>query len=244
MEWTDEGIVISARKHGENSVIADLFTRDHGRHKGLVRGGSSRKHRATLQPGSSVTAVWRGRLSEHLGSYTLEPVRTRAATLLDDELGLAGLSAACVVATVALPEREPHAALFEAFAVLLDRLEDRDVWPALYVRWELGLLSELGFGLDLSHCAATGTLEDLTYVSPKSGHAVSTDAAQPYKERLFRLPDFLVAREIEHAPIADILEGLRMSAHFLERRVLIPHNQSLPDARLRLAERLQTLVKD
>ncbi|MFQ5765775.1 MAG: DNA repair protein RecO, partial [Rhodospirillales bacterium] len=168
MDWTDDGIVLSARKHGETSAIVTLLTRAHGRHLGLVRGGAGKRARGMLQPGNRVQARWRARLPEHLGTFTCELTEAFAAASLRDRLKLAGLSAACAMADAALPEREPHAAVFEGLLALLSVLQDED-WPSAYVKWEMGLLGELGFGLDLSACAATGTNDQLAYVSPKSG---------------------------------------------------------------------------
>ena len=166
MEWTDEGIVLSARKHGESSVIAQLLTGRRGRHAGLVRGGAGRRIRGVLQPGNQVSASWRARLAEHLGTMTVEPVRARAADLLSDSDRLAGLSAACAVAEAVLPERQPHRGAYEGMLALLDEIERSESWPLVYVRWEAGLLAELGFGLDLASCARTGAETGLAYVLP------------------------------------------------------------------------------
>jgi len=241
MDWHDEGIVLSSRSYGESSAIVELFTRDHGRHLGLVRGGAGRRYAGMLQPGNTLTAHWRARLNEHLGSYTVELLKPRAGMLMDDPFALTGLSAACSVAGI-LPEREAHAGLFEAFTVLLDTMEGSDIWPAVFVRWELGLLSELGFGLDLTQCAATGTRDDLAYVSPRSGGAVSRAAGAPYADRLFRLPQFLVGSQAGLNEPDDVAEGLKITGHFLERHFFASHNRHLPDARIRLAQRLATRI--
>lgn len=246
MDWTDEGIVLSARKHGESSAIAQLLTRHRGRHAGLVRGGAGRKIRGVLQPGNQVIASWRARLAEHLGTLTVEPARARAANLLSDSNRLAGLSAACAVAEVVLPEREPHPGAYEGMLTLLDELERSDSWPLIYVRWEAGLLAELGFGLDLRSCARTGVETGLAYLSPRSGRAVSEAAAGEYRDRLLPLPAFLVAngRGAGHAVPATpedlqdaITDGLALTGHFLERHVLGNRGGALPPARTRLVER-------
>jgi DNA repair protein RecO (recombination protein O) len=237
MDWRDEGIVLSARPYGESGAIVELFTREHGRHLGLVRGGAGRRHKGTLQPGNSLAAHWRARLNEHLGTYTAEMLKPRAGVLMDDAFALTGLSAACAVAGI-VPEREAHPALYEGFEVLLDTMEDPDIWPAVFVRWELGLLQELGFGLDLGQCAATGSRDDLVYVSPRSGGAVSRAAGAPYAERLFRLPQFLIGAQAGAANPADVAEGLKITGHFLERHLYAPHDKHLPDARIRLMERV------
>ncbi|MDP6709170.1 MAG: DNA repair protein RecO, partial [Alphaproteobacteria bacterium] len=192
MQWRDDGIVLAVRKHGETGAVVSLLTRAHGRHAGLVRGGAGRRQRGVLQAGNEVHAEWRARLAEHLGSYTVELTRARAAELMALPAPLAGLSAACAVLEATLPEREPHAPIFDALAVLLDALGSSEAWPAVYVRFELGLLQELGFGLNLSACAMTGAAEGLAYVSPKSGRAVTAEAGAPWKEKLLRLPAFLL----------------------------------------------------
>ena len=176
MEWRDRGFVLAARRHGENAVVAELLTRDHGRHAGLVRGGQSPRMRAVLQPGNQVVAVWRGRLAEHLGSIACEIVRAHAARILDDPGRLAALSAAAALVAAALPEREPHADVFASFESLLEALDSSTDWPARYVCWERDLLAALGFGLDLDRCAVTGVTSDLAYVSPRTGRAVSRAA--------------------------------------------------------------------
>ncbi|KAB7740148.1 DNA repair protein RecO [Parvibaculum sedimenti] len=239
MEWRDEGIILSARSYGESGAILELFTREHGRHLGLVRGGAGRRHKSSLQAGNSLAAHWRARLSEHLGTYTAELMKPRAGLLMEDAFSLMGLSAACAVAGI-IPEREAHPALYEGFELLLDTMDDPDIWPAVFVRWELGLLQELGFGLDLGQCAATGSRDDLVYISPRSGGAVSREAGDPYKERLFRLPQFLIGAQAGAATPDDVAEGFRITGHFLDRHLFTPHGRHLPDARIRLAERVFT----
>lgn len=238
MEWTDDAIVLSARTHGETSAILEVLTRDHGRHLGLVRGGTSRRSKPSLQPGNTVHLHWRARLEEHLGNFTAEPVRARAGDMLDNRAALSGLNAFSSMSSAALPERETHAQVFDAAEILLDAMmhDEFGHWAPLYIRWEIGLLEALGFGLDLSRCAATGVTDDLIYVSPRSGRAVSAAAGAEYKERLFALPGFLLGSQNTHPDLADIAAGLRLTAHFLAQRVLSPHNREMPLARLRLDE--------
>ena len=187
MDWSDDGIVLAARRHGESSAVVQLLTRGQGRHAGLARGGAGSRGRGIYQPGNLVAARWRARLPEHLGSYTCELAHSYAAALLDDPLRLAALASACAVAEAALPERHPYPKLYGAFIALLDGLDGEPQWAAVYARWELGLLDELGFGLDLSRCASTGVTENLSYVSPKSGRAVSREAGAPYRDKLLPL---------------------------------------------------------
>ena len=236
MEWNDDAIVLSSRAHGENGVILELLTRDHGRHAGLVRGGASRRVKPTLQPGNSVHVQWRARLEEHLGSFTCELARARAGELMESRETLAGLNAFTAVTNAAMPEREAHAAVFLGAEVLLDAMmaEDALHWMTLYIRWEVGLLEALGFGLDLSECAATGATADLSYVSPKSGRAVSRDGAGIYANRLFRLPQFLLDSGAEEPEMDEIADGLALTGHFLLERVLRPHGKEMPQARVRL----------
>jgi DNA repair protein RecO (recombination protein O) len=232
MEWIDSAIVLSSRPHGENNAVADLFTREHGRHAGLVRGSRAR---ALLQAGNGLSVQWRARLVEQLGSYTLELARARAGALMESRPSLAGLNAFTGVAAAALPEHQAHAPLFDAASILLDAMaaEDFAHWGPLYVRWEAGLLEALGFGLDLSTCAATGQSDELVYVSPRTGRAVSREGGADYAARLLPLPGFLL--DPQHVPdLVETSAGLKLTGHFLLERVLLPHGRSMPPARLRL----------
>jgi DNA repair protein RecO (recombination protein O) len=232
MHWTDDGYVLSARRHGETSVVATLFTRAHGRHAGLVRGGAGRTLRPVLQPGNRVAATWRARLSDHLGSLALELARAEAAAVLDDPRRLAALCAACAIAEASLPERHAYARAFEAFEAFIGALGSTADWPALYVRWELALLADLGFGLDLRSCAVTGRTEGLAFVSPRTGRAVTSEAAGAYKDRLLPLPAFLVGgTDWDEAAIGD---GLALTGAFLERHALAALGRRMPGARTRL----------
>ncbi len=237
MQWSDEGYVLNACRHGETSAIVSLLTREHGRHPGLVRGGAGRKSRGMLQPGNRVEARWRGRLEEHLGTYTMELATAQGSVLLDDADRLACLASACAVVEQTLPERHPYPAVYEAFGALLDALSaDNEIWSPIYVRWELGLLEQLGFGLDLSSCAATGATDDLIYVSPKSGRAVSAAAGESYKARLLPLPAFLTGSGNANAD--DVLAGLALTGHFLERHLLAHDATGIAPARERFLHRL------
>jgi DNA repair protein RecO (recombination protein O) len=237
MHWSDEAIVLSARPHAETSAVVELLTRKHGRHLGLVQGGRSRKLRPILQPGNEVEATWKARLSEHLGQLTVEPVRSHVATVLDRPRALAGLSSLVAMLRL-LAEREPHPALYEVTLFVLTYLDEDEVWPPVYARWELALLDELGFGLDLSRCAQTGATDDLIYVSPKSGRAVSAKAGEPYRDRLLRLPPFLRGRGATIVGPADLTDALRLTEHFLLARVAEPRGERLPAARERLIRAL------
>jgi DNA repair protein RecO (recombination protein O) len=237
MEWSDQAIVLSSRPHGETGLVASLLTRAHGRHAGFIHGGISRKAAPIWQPGNVVEVMWRARLTEQLGNYTGELRAPHAARALDDPTELAGLAAACAMVDSALPEREPHPAMYEGFRAFLGALGHQG-WPAIYVRLELGLLQELGFGLDLGKCAVTGAIEDLAFVSPKSGRAVSRAAAEPYRDKLIALPPFLSTGGLP-ADAAQLRQGLDLTGFFLERHVFWPHNKPLPAARARLMETLQ-----
>ncbi len=238
MEWTDDAFVLDTRRHGESASIATLLTPGYGRHAGLVYGGSNGRARGVYQPGNRLRVTWRGRLSEQLGHYTAELITPHAATLLDDPLRLAGLQSACSIAEVALPEREPHPAVFVGFEALLLSMAS-EFWATIYVKLEVGLLQELGFGLDLASCALTGVTEDLAFVSPRTGRAVSRTAALPYDGKLLALPRFLTpGGALQDATTDDVLDGLKLTAHFLERHVLAPHNKPIPAARTRFVDRL------
>lgn len=240
MEWTDEGFVLSARKHGEQAALLHVMTRDHGRHAGLVLGGLGARYRPALQVGNLLRLQWRARLAEQLGHFQLEIVTPHAALIMDDPLRLLGLSAMAAMLERLLPEREAHPKLFDATAILIDALSDPDAaWAQAYVRWEMGLLAELGFGLDVSACALTGETEGLAFVSPKSGKAATLEAGRIYKEKLLPLPSFLCGgRGQEQDPQAALRDGLALTGFFLERHVLSPHGWTMPDARDRLAAKL------
>lgn len=233
MEWTDQGIVLGSRRHGEANAILEIMTQSHGRHLGLVRGGGGSRLRPVLQPGNAVRAVWRARLDEHLGHYTVEALGMNAAPLLSDAhvvYGITHLAGLCRL----LPERDPHPDVHDQLATVLGHLEDRIAAATLVVRFELQMLGELGFGLDLSACAATGTATDLGYVSPKSGRAVSRGAAEPWQDRLLRLPAFVLDQPdaIEAIPSADDLaDGFALTGFFLSRHVLEPRELVFSDAR-------------
>jgi len=231
MEWREKAIVLGARRHGETSAIVEVLTRYHGRHAGLVRSGRSKRMRPVLQQGNIVEVVWRARLEEHLGSFTIEPVSMNAALVMDEPIRLAGLTTLTALCSL-LPEREPHADLYDATKLILTNIENDEVWPALLVRWEAGLLDCLGFGIDLSRCAATGQTTDLIYVSPKSGRAVSASAGEPYKTSLLMLPGFLIGSG--QASASDLIDGFTLTGYFLHRHLSAPRGVELPDSRERL----------
>jgi DNA repair protein RecO (recombination protein O) len=235
MEWSDEGLVLARRRHGESGAVVTLLTREHGRHLGLARGGGGARAGSVYQLGNRVAVRWRGRLEEHLGSFTCELVEEIAARHLDDATRLDALAAATALLATALPERHPYPQLFIASLALLRGLAERD-FAAAYVRWEVELLGELGFGLDLAACAVSGASGDLAFVSPRSGRAVGRAAGRAYAERLLALPDFL-ARPDRAVSGADVAAGLALTGHFLERYVLEATRRSLPAARSRFVER-------
>lgn len=239
MDWTDEAIVLRTRRHGEANAIVSLLTPAHGHHAGLVRGGAGSRQRATLQPGNRIKVHWRARLAEHLGTMTCEPVRASGAAIMRSSEKLTALNAACALAVAALPEREPHPACFAAFDALVMALEG-DAWHAPLLRWELSVLAELGYGLDLKACAVTGETENLRFVSPRTGRAVSAEAGAPYADRLMPLPPFLLADTASAAVTrADMAAALRLTGRFLERHVFNLLDRPLPEARKRLSERFE-----
>ncbi len=234
-QWQDQGIVLSVRRHGENGGIVSLLTEGRGRCAGYVRGAQGSKMRGTLEVGNVVDANWQSRTDDGLGTFTLELAKNHTAHFMQDPLKLAALQSACGLCEESLPEREIHAGLFHGLGALFNTL-DTDIWGAAYVMWEIALLKELGFSLDLSCCASGGDDQDLLYVSPKTGKAVSRSAGEIYKERLLPLPGFLKpgggAMESK-----DVFAGLLMSGHFLEHWVFTHHSKGVPDARLIFAER-------
>ena len=240
MEWRDEGIVLSSRRHGEAAAIVTLLTRAHGRHGGLVRGGMGRRLRGVYQSGNLVSAVWRARLEEHLGGFACELVTNHAARLLDEPERLAGLSSACALMETALPEREPHEDIYEDFLTLLAGLEGEG-WAAAYVQWEISLLADLGFGLDLSQCAASGVTQGLAFVSPKTGRAVCAEAGKPYRDKLLTLPEFLTHPDSGPPSFRDMEQGLALTGFFLRRHVFAPHHRDEPPARIRFVDRLRRM---
>jgi DNA repair protein RecO (recombination protein O) len=242
LDWTDDAIVLSAQRHGENSLVVTLLTASHGRHAGLVRGGQSARSRGTWQTGNRVLARWGARLAEHLGTLSGELAHSPLASLLDEPDRLAALAAAAAMADVALPDREPCPGAYESFDALLHAIERQLDWAEQYVAWELALLGELGFGLDLSRCAATGTADDLAFVSPKSGRAVSREAGQPYADKLLPLPRFLAQPEANARaePASALIDGLFLTGYFLRHHVL--HDRPLPAARERLVDRLRRMI--
>ncbi|MDB2332597.1 DNA repair protein RecO [Amylibacter sp.] len=238
MEWTSEGVIVSVRKYGENSVIIDTLTPKYGRHLGVVRGGASRKMAATIQPGSQVKLEWRARLEEHLGNFRVEQLESRS-DMFDDRLRLAALSSICSIVTFSFPERMPVAELYNSTLNLMDTLNTGGDWKPLYALWELQVLEEMGFGLDLTSCAVTNVTQDLIYVSPKSGRAVSRKAAGEWKERLLPLPSFL-RNKFETANHEDILNSLKTTGHFLSSWLATSLGErKLPEARNRLISRLE-----
>ncbi len=237
IEWRDEGVLLAVRKHGENAVIIDVLTQSHGRHAGVVRGGAGRKQAPVLQPGAQLDLVWKARLEEHLGSFTVEPLRSRAAQVMTDPLALAGLSSTVGLLCFSLPEREIYPKLYTISVNLLDLMCVTDAWPLAYLQWEIQLLEMLGFGLDLSRCAVSGGIDDLTYISPKTGRAVAAHHAGEWKTRL--LPLVPCMKGEGNAENNEISEGLRTTGHFLEKW-LAPSlgDRPLPVARQRLVDRL------
>jgi DNA repair protein RecO (recombination protein O) len=230
MQWADEGIVLGVRRHGEASAILELMTREHGRHLGLVRGGAGRLMRPVLQTGNLVSAVWRARLDQHLGHFVIEGLNLRAASLLTRShavYGVTHLAALCRL----LPERDPHPLIVPMVETILGHIDDIPLVSALIVQFELHLLDELGFGLELDSCALSGARDELIYVSPKSGRAVSRLAGEPWRDKLMRLPSFLSEMAEGDPPPADIADGFALTGYFLVQRVLEPRGQAFNEAR-------------
>ncbi len=238
MEWSDDALVLGSRRFGESGLVFDVLSREHGRQSALVYGAGSASRKIRPQAGDGVSVVWRGRLAQSLGHFSLfELVRPRAALAMQSGLGLTGLNALLDMAREAVPEGPSLPGVHDGANVVLDALGDPDLWPALYIRWEAGLLEALGYGLDLGQCALTGSSEDLAFVSPKSGRAASRSAAAPFADKLLALPGFLLD---SGAPmeVNDLADGFALTGYFLERRVFDPLGKSLPESRTRAIVKL------
>jgi DNA repair protein RecO (recombination protein O) len=238
MEWQDEAVIIGTRPHGETSAVVEVLSRTHGRHLGLVMGGRSRRLRPVLQTGNHVDVRWRARLEDQLGHMTIELREGYAARLLDSSKGLNALTSIAAL-THLLPERDPHPNLYEITLFVLDLISDETMLPALLVRWELAFLEDMGFGLDLSRCAASGANDGLTYVSPRTGRAVSASAGEPYKDRLLALPEFLrPGGQMQGITARDVAQGFALTGYFLHSQILEPRGGALPQSRDRLVASL------
>lgn len=237
MEWRDTGTLLAARRHGESAAIIEVFTAGHGRHLGVVRGGGGRRMAPLLQPGARLDLTWRARLEDHIGTYTVEPVGSRSAAIMADGAALAALNAVCALCVWSLPEREPHAAFHGKTETLLDMLAVAEAWPLAYLRWELALLDEMGFGLSLDSCAVTGATDGLAHISPRTGRAVARGAGGAWTERLLPLP--AVFTQTRTASGAEIAEALAVTGDFFARW-LVPAlgDRPIPGARARLIDRL------
>jgi len=242
IEWRDEGILLSARPLGERDAVAAFLTFEHGRHAGLVRGGAGKRQGALLQPGNRLALTWSARLDQHLGAFALEPMLLHAATIMGDGEALLALGAATALVDIGSGERDPHPALYAALLKLIEALGPGRDWHETYVRFELVLLAELGFAVDLEACAVTGATDDLAFVSPRTGRAVSNAAAGDLAARLLPLPGFLVGQG--EADEESIAQGLRLAGHFLNRHILQPMDKAMPTARERLVLRLTHTTKD
>lgn len=237
-EWSDRAISLGLRRFGETGAILEVFAREQGRRRGMVYGGSSQKKRAPMQSGNTLLVTWKARADDNLGFFTAESENERAAVHMANAEALAGLSALAELLSAALPEGEAKPALYDAAETVLDMLDHPEIWPALFVRWEMGLLSMLGYGLDLSSCAVTGSNDGLTHVSPKSGRAVRGSEAGPYLDRLLPLPQFLVDNAAPATPV-DIHAGFRLTGHFLSERLFADLNKPVPEARFLMIDRLE-----
>ena len=243
--WSDQGIVLSARAHGEGGAIVSLLTENHGRHAGYLHGGMSSKKRNMSEIGTYVKAQWNARLSDNLGTYSFEIEQGLSPTILAHSLKLPALQSACTLCHEALPEREGHGGLYHGLLALMESMED-DYWGVSYVMWEIQLLRELGFHMELNKCAGQGDANNLTHVSPKTGRAVSAEQAVPYKDKLLDLPNFLRPENVRSGGVGDevdILKGLEMTAYFLTHWAFIHHTQGVPQVRTLFQERYESVVK-
>ncbi len=239
-QWQDQGVVLSVRRHGENGAIVTLLTETYGKYAGYVRGAQGNRMRGTLEVGNLVDVNWQARVSDSLGSFSLELRSSPSAVFFQDPIKLAALQSACSLCEAALPEREAQVGVFNGLQALFDALGS-EIYGAAYIMWEIALLRELGFSLDLSTCAGGGDAGTLAYISPKTGRAVSYQAGEPYKNKLLNLPAFLKPNAAAGGD-DDVLLGLKMTGYFLEHWVFIHHTRGLPEARVRLLERFEKML--
>ena len=242
-EWSDQGIVLSARSHGEGGAVLSVLTEQHGRHNGYLHGAKSSRMRGLIEPGTVLDITWKSRVADQLGTFSFEHGVNKSAGLLDNALKLSALLSACSLCDQSLPERELHQGLFHGLATMIYQLQT-DLWAPAYVLWEIALLKELGFGMDLTRCVAGGANDDLTHVSPKSGCAVSRDKAEPYQDKFLKLPDFLAGRGFDPDRPDDVLDGLKLTGYFLNHWVFAHHSQGIPEARLRFQSLFAKTVAD
>lgn len=242
-EWSDQAIILSARPHGENGAVVSVMTENHGRHNGYVHAARSSRNRGSLEPGNLAHIEWKAKVEGQLGTMSIDNGKNLAAFIMGDHLKLSALLSACALCDASLPERENHPAVFYGMSALLDTLQS-DVWGAVYVLWEIAFLKELGFGLDFTRCVANGDASTLAYISPKSGCAVSRAAAEPYKDKLLPLPEFLKPGGIRDGEAPEVLKGLKMTAHFLQNWVFAHHSKGVPEARLRFESLFAKTVED
>ncbi|THG42218.1 DNA repair protein RecO [Sphingomonas olei] len=242
MRLTATAIILSSRAHGEHGAVVRALTGDDGVQAGYVRGGRSRVLRPVLQPANIIIGEWRARTDSQLPALTAELVRSRAP-LHSEPLPAAALEWLTALTAAALPEAHPYPRLYQALSGVLDAIDAAPAargWAAPLARYELLLLSELGFGLDLGRCVATGAQADIGYVSPRSGGAVSRAAAAGYEDRLLPLPAFLAAGGAAEWP--DIFAGLAITGRFLARSILLDRQAETLAARERLIDRLHRAV--
>lgn len=239
MEWEEPGILLEPRLYGEADLVVSVMTQARGLHRGLARGGASRRQAALWQPGNLLAFRWVGRLADQLGHISGEMVQAIAPGAMEDPLSLALLRAACAVSAGALPEHEAHAASFSALLQLLPRIATHNASPADLAAYELILLADLGYGLDLTACAVTGATHGLAFVSPRTGRAVTAEAAGAWSGRLLPLPGFLRPGANAPASAADGRDGLRLTGHFLARDAFGHRHRPLPEARLHLYQMIE-----
>lgn len=246
MEWSEDAIILGTRRHGESSLVLETMTRSHGRYLGIVKGGRSRRFAATLQPGNTLAVTWRARLDEHLGNFQIEPLRLRAAELMQTAIGLNALQTLAAHLRL-LPERDPHAELYDALHEILDQLSDAHLAAEFVIRFELMILQALGFGLDLSRCAVTGETRNLVWVSPRTGRAATREAGDPYAGGLLALPSFLrpdAGGGGNVPPAHELADGMRLTGHFLARWVWHPRGIEPPSTRDALVAAIAKLARD
>ena len=235
MRWESEGIVLGFSLHNEKSYILEVLTKEHGRHKGLIRGIHSKNLRSIIEPGNEVKVLWSGRLETHLGNFTIEPIKAWSSLMLSQKYKLTALSSLCSLVSLTMAEKQPNDLIYYNSKEMIKKISSDDDWIKDYINWELELLSEIGYGIDLSKCAVTSKRDELVYVSPTSGRAVTLEGAGSYKDRLIKLPKFIVSKDAE-CDSNDIVDGLELTEYFFRKRFFEPNNLNFPQSRNRLKE--------
>jgi DNA repair protein RecO (recombination protein O) len=236
MSWESNGLILNFSKYNEKSYILEIFTEEHGKHKGIIRGLHSKNKRSIIEPGNEVFATWSGRLETHLGNYNVEPIKLWSSHVLQFKDKLSAISSICSLISLTMAERQPNPIIYFSSKKLIEIVASkREDWIREYVFWEMQLLSEIGYGLDLERCAVTSKSSDLVYVSPSSGRAVTNEGAGDFRNKLLPLPKFMTDFKANYDN-DDIYNALNLTEFFFKKRFFLPNNLNFPQSRNRLKE--------